>query len=80
MTGTVPSYGSRRWLVLAVAVAVNLALLYWPRAPGPGALDGVPELDKVVHLATFASVVVGRAAGRPPGALVAASCSPAMPS
>jgi hypothetical protein len=56
VTGTGPSHGSWRWLVLAVAVAVNLALLYWPRAPGPGTLDGVPQLDKVVHLATFASV------------------------
>ena len=53
MTGTVPR---GRWLVLAVALAVNLALLYWPRAPGPGVLDRVPELDKVVHLATFAAV------------------------
>src|SRR6476660_5438731 len=63
MTGTVPR---GRWLVLAVALAVNLALLYWPRAPGPGALDGVPDLDKVVHVATFASVAwAGLRAGLP---------------
>ena len=62
MTGAGPGYGSWRWPVLAVAVAVNLALLYWPRAPGPG----VPELDKVVHLATFASVSwAGLRAGLP---------------
>jgi hypothetical protein len=43
-------------------VAVNLALLYWPRAPGPG----VGGLDKMVHLATFASVAwAGLRAGLP---------------
>jgi len=56
VTGTAPSHRSSRWLVLAATVTVNLALLYWPRAPGPDALGGVPDLDKLVHLATFASV------------------------
>jgi hypothetical protein len=36
-----------------VAVVVNLLLLYWPRAVGEG---GVPYLDKVAHLLTFASL------------------------
>jgi hypothetical protein len=66
VTGARPSHWSRRWLVLAATVAVNLALLYWPRAPGPGALDGVAGLDKIVHLATFASVAwAGLRAGLP---------------
>ena len=41
------------WWLFAVAVAVNLVLLFWPRAPGnPG---GLP-FDKVVHLLSFAFV------------------------
>jgi hypothetical protein len=66
VTGAGPRRGSWRWLVLAVALVVNLALLYWPRAPGAGALDDVLELDKLVHLATFASVSwAGLRAGLP---------------
>jgi hypothetical protein len=39
--------------LFAVAVAVNLVLLFWPRAPGnPGDF----QLDKVVHLLSFAFV------------------------
>jgi hypothetical protein len=46
----------RRWRVaLAFAVAVNLVILFWPRPASPSALPG---LDKVVHLATFASLAV----------------------
>ena len=46
--------GGRAWQVaLAVAVAVNLVILYWPRTAGPA---DVPGLDKLVHAATFGSV------------------------
>ena len=45
---------SRRWrAAFAVAVAVNLVILFWPRPAGP---DGLPGLDKLVHLATFGSL------------------------
>jgi hypothetical protein len=57
-----------RWPVLAIALAVNLAVLYWPSAPGPGFLDGVSGLDKLVHLATFGSLAwAGLRAGLPAG-------------
>lgn len=36
----------------ALAVALNLLLLYWPSPPG----DGPPHLDKAVHLLAFAAV------------------------
>lgn len=39
---------------LAVAVAVHLAVLYWPRPPDVA--GGVPHLDLVVHLAVFGAV------------------------
>ena len=42
-----------RRAALALAVAVNLVLLYWPRSPGAA---GVPGVDKLVHLATFAAL------------------------
>ena len=45
MTEARPSHWSRRWLVLAATVAVNLALLYWPRAPGLTPLDRLDQLD-----------------------------------
>jgi VanZ family protein len=54
-----------RWARVAfgVAVVVNLLLLYWPRAVGG---DGVPHVDKVAHVLTFASVAwAGRWAGIP---------------
>jgi hypothetical protein len=39
--------------LFAVAVAVNLVILFWPRAPGtPAGL----QLDKVVHLLSFGFV------------------------
>lgn len=41
---------------LAVAVAVHLAVLYWPRPPDVGA--GVPHLDLVVHLVVFGAVAL----------------------
>ncbi len=48
--------GARAWRVaLAVAVAVNLVILFWPRPASPG---GLPGLDKVVHLATFGSLAL----------------------
>jgi hypothetical protein len=46
--------GRAAWWLLAVAVAVNLVLLFWPRAPGTP--SGFP-LDKVVHLLSFAFVM-----------------------
>lgn len=50
-------------VLLAVAVAVHLAVLYWPSAGGQGLL---PHLDKVVHLTVFAAVAfTGRLAGVP---------------
>ena len=42
-------------MALALAVAVNLVILFWPRPASPG---GLPGLDKVVHLATFASLAL----------------------
>jgi hypothetical protein len=46
--------GRTAWQLFVVAVAVNLVLLFWPRAPGtPGGL----HLDKVVHLLSFAWVM-----------------------
>ncbi len=48
--------GTRAWQVaLALAVAVNLVILFWPRPPSPG---GLPGLDKVVHLVTFGSLAL----------------------
>jgi hypothetical protein len=50
----VSARGGRAWRVaLAVAVAVHLVILYWPRTAGP---TDVTDLDKVVHAATFGSV------------------------
>jgi hypothetical protein len=37
----------------ALALGVNLVLLFWPRPAGP---DGLPGLDKAVHLATFGAL------------------------
>ncbi|MGH8969395.1 MAG: VanZ family protein [Actinomycetes bacterium] len=55
MTAAPPRSG-RRWhdrMLFATAVAVNLALVYWPRAAdGPG----LPHLDKLAHAAVFAAV------------------------
>ncbi len=48
--------GTRAWQVaLALAVAVNLVILFWPRPASPG---GLPGLDKVVHLVTFGSLAL----------------------
>jgi hypothetical protein len=50
-----------RRAVFAIAVAVQLAVLYAPEAVGP---PGVPHLDKAVHAAVFALVAwAGRWAG-----------------
>jgi hypothetical protein len=53
---TQPDAGQQRWrrTAFAVAVAVNLVVLYWPRAVSQG---GIPYADKVVHIAIFAIVV-----------------------
>lgn len=49
-------HGTRAWQVaLALAVAVNLVILFWPRPASPGGLAG---LDKVVHLVTFGSLAL----------------------
>ena len=48
--------GARAWQVaLALAVVVNLVILFWPRPASPG---GLPGLDKLVHLATFGSLAL----------------------
>ncbi len=57
-----------RWL-FAGAVVVQLVVLYAPRAPST---DGLPGVDKLVHLAVFAAVAwTGRLAGVPRGRLAA---------
>lgn len=50
-----------RRTVLAVAVLVQLVVLYDPTQPSVGGLASVPGLDKLVHAAVFALVM---AAGR----------------
>jgi len=52
------------WRVaLAVTVVVQLVVLYWPDPGGP---EGVPHLDKAVHLLVFGAVALtGRLAGLP---------------
>ena len=57
--------GWRRW-ALVLAVLLQLAVLYDPRAPSVGGLADVAGLDKVVHAGLFALVMVaGRAAHLP---------------
>lgn len=41
-------------LLFAAAVAVNLAVLYWPRPVAEG--PDVPHLDKIAHVLVFAAV------------------------
>lgn len=48
---TVPAGGRR--LLLAALLIVHVSILYTPRAGGPQLF---PQVDKVVHLATFGSV------------------------
>lgn len=51
---------------LALAVLVQLVVLYDPTAPSVGGLESVGGLDKLVHAGVFALVVVaGRRAGLP---------------
>lgn len=61
--------GAPLWrAALLGAVALQLVVLYVPRAPGTG---GVPHLDKVIHVGVFAAVAVtGVLAGVPVRALV----------
>ena len=63
--------GSRRdRAVLAAVVVGHLAVLYWPRAAGPG---GIPGLDKLVHALVFGAVLwAARRAGLPDRLLVPA--------
>lgn len=52
------------WVAFAGAVAVNLAVVFAPQPDVPG--QGVPGLDKVVHVGVFAAVAVtGLRAGVP---------------
>ena len=70
MTTSVPTTSTQRlsWAAFVVAIAGNLAMLYWPRPVDPG---GVPHLDKVAHLAAFAAVAwTGLRAGVPAGWLL----------
>ena len=54
--------------MLAGTVAVQLVVLYWPRAAAGG---GLPYVDKVVHVAVFAAVAwAGCRAGVPHRVLV----------
>jgi hypothetical protein len=46
---------SRERALFGLAVAVNLAVLFWPRTVGAG---GVPYLDKAVHVLVFAAVAL----------------------
>jgi hypothetical protein len=53
----------RERALLALAVAVQLVVLYWPRTVQDG---GLPYLDKAVHVAIFAAVAwAGCRAGVP---------------
>jgi hypothetical protein len=53
--------------LLAVTVAVQMAVLYWPRAAG----NGLPYVDKLVHAAVFGAVAwAGCRAGVPHRVLV----------
>jgi hypothetical protein len=59
-----------RYLVLAVALVVQLVVLYVPRVPDVGAV-AVPGGDKVVHAAVFASVTLaGLRAGLSPAVVL----------
>jgi hypothetical protein len=59
----------RHRVTFAVAVAVNVLVLYWPSAPGTG---GIPGLDKVVHVLVFLAVAwTGVAMTLPAGPLAA---------
>lgn len=53
--------------VLGLALAVHLAVLYWPRSPSSGELP----IDKVVHAAIFGLVLWAAARARLPVAPVA---------
>lgn len=49
-------------VVFVAALVVHLVVLYWPSPPAVG--EGVPGLDKVVHVLVFASVAwTGRRVG-----------------
>jgi len=69
--GPTPRSAGRRALArtaFALAVAVQLAVLYAPRAPSTG---GVPGVDKAVHLAVFGLAAwTGLRAGVPGRVLV----------
>jgi VanZ family protein len=65
-----------RRAVFAIAVAVQLAVLYAPEAGAPG---GVSHVDKVVHAAIFGLVAwTGRLAGLPVVPLVVVLLGHAM--
>jgi hypothetical protein len=56
--GPRPAAGGRWRAGLALAVGVQLVVLYDPSAPTVGGLASVDGLDKVVHAAVFAAVMV----------------------
>lgn len=59
----------RARLLFAVALLVQVVVLYWPRPVGTG---GVPGLDKAVHVGVFAAAAAsGHRAGVPAGWLAA---------
>ncbi len=60
---------TRRAWVFTLVVAVQLVVLYAPRAPSTG---GVPGLDKVVHLLVFGCVVAAGLRAAAPLVLVLA--------
>jgi hypothetical protein len=63
VTGAWASRGRAERAAFVLAVAVNLAVLYWPGSVGGG---GVPYADKVVHVLVFAAVAwTGLRAGIP---------------
>jgi VanZ family protein len=56
---------SRLWrLAFALALALNLAILYFPFAVGPP--SSLPFLDKVVHAGTFGLIAVTGSMARVP--------------
>ena len=56
--------------MLAVAVVLQVAVLYWPAPPGAGA-GLLPGGDKAVHLLVFAAVAVTGRLARVPVPLLA---------
>ena len=60
-----------RW-AFALATAVHLVVLYWPRSVSMG---GPAHLDKITHVAVFAAVAVAGLCARLPAAALLAALS-----